>query len=180
MSGPEEDAQRLNPYAPSAIPQPVLPLADRGIGVWRDGSEIVMHPRATLPRFCIVTGEGARFGFYLKIPWSRPLDITPRSLGLYIPLSEKVHYLCRRRRWQAAGGALAACVLPAIAFLGLESVETLAMGVSVGAMLAIWVAAFYVWVQYTQFLYFAAIEGDYLRLKGADPRFLRRLPDWLR
>jgi hypothetical protein len=137
-----------------------------------------MHPQAVLPQFCVVTGEPARFGFYLRIPWSRPLDIMARSLGLYIPLSAKVHYLCRRRRWQSAGGAVAACMLPMIVFARSES-ET-GMAASVGAMLAIWVAAFYVWVQYTQFLYFAAIEGDYLRLRGADPRFLRQLPDWQR
>jgi hypothetical protein len=169
----------INPYAPSAIPQPLLPLADRGIGVWRDGSEIVFHPQAELPRFCVVTGEPARFGYPLRIASSRPFDITPRSLGLYVPLSAQVHFLCRRRRWQALGSLAAAALLAVLANFSYNLTSFAVAAASVGILLIVTVAVFYVYVQYSQFLYFSSLEGDYLRLKGADERYLRRLPEWV-
>jgi hypothetical protein len=98
----------INPYAPSAIPEPMVQRADRGIGVWRDGSDLVMHPQAELPRFCLLTGEKARYGYLVKIAWGYPLGFSQRTLGLYVPLSEKVHRLCLRRRWQATIGFLVA------------------------------------------------------------------------
>jgi hypothetical protein len=169
----------INPYAPSAIPQPLLPLADRGIGVWRDGGEIVIHPLAELPRFCVVTGEPARFGYFLKIAWSRPFDITPRSLGLYVPLSAQVHYFCRRRRWQAIGSLAAAALLAVLANLRYDLTGLRGVVASLGILFVVGIAAFYVYVQYSQYLYFSSLEGDYLRLKGADERYLRRLPEWV-
>jgi hypothetical protein len=178
MATSRDDTQRINPYAPSAIPQPLVPLADRGIGVWRDGPDIVMHPQATLPRYCVVTGEPARFGYFLRIAWSRPLDITPRSLGLYVPLSAKVHHLCRKRRWQAGGSFLAACAPLTLAVIRYDIAGAGGIAASVGILFVVALVAFYVYVQYSQFLYFASIEGDYLRLKGADERFLQRLPEW--
>ncbi|MCI0359622.1 MAG: hypothetical protein L0211_14190 [Planctomycetaceae bacterium] len=178
MASSHDDPQRLNPYAPSAIPQPLVPLADRGIGVWRDGPDIVMHPEATLPRYCVVTGEPARFGYFLRIAWSRPLDITPRSLGLYIPLSAQVHYHCRNRRWQSGACFLAACAIAALALIRTDIAGAVGIAVALSLWLVVSVLALFDYVQYSQFLYFASVEGDYLRLKGADQRFLQRLPEW--
>jgi hypothetical protein len=178
MPPPSDRSPDINPYAPSAIPQPIVTLADRGIGVWRDGNEIVIHPRAELPRYCIVTGEPARFGYYLRIAWSRPFDLTPRSLGLYVPLSAAVHKLCRRRRWQAIGSFLGAAALAALALVRYDMAGGGGIALSLGLFLVVGLGAFYFYVQYSQFLYFSALNGDYLRLKGADVRFLRRLPEW--
>jgi hypothetical protein len=172
-----DEAQSVNPYAPSAIPQPLAPN-HRGIGVWRDGLEIVLHPQATLPRHCIVTGEPARFGYYLKIAWSRRFDLTPRTLGLYIPLSAKVHFLCRKRRLQTIGSVLAACSLLALSLLRYDVAGGCGIGASLAILFVVAFAAWYVYVQYSQFLYFTSLEGEYLRLKGADERFLRWLPEW--
>jgi|GEM_PF-3707632 hypothetical protein len=179
MATSHDDPQRINPYAPSAIPQPLVPLADRGVGVWRDGADIVMHPQATLPRFCVVSGEPARFGYFVRIAWSRPFDITPRTLGLYVPLSAQVHYLCRKRRWQAGGGFLAVCAPLALAVYRCDIAGAGGIAICAGILLVAALGAFYVYVQYSQFLYFASLEGDYLRLRGADERFLRRLPEWM-
>jgi hypothetical protein len=179
MASPGNQPPDINPYAPSAIPQPLVPVGDRGVGVWRDGSEIVIHPRAELPRYCVVTGEPARYGYYLKIAWSKPFEITPRSLGLYVPLSAQVHHLCRTRRWQAIGSFLAAFGLNALALLRYDIVGARGIAVCLGILFVVGIAAFYIYVQYSQFLYFSSLEGDYLRLKGADERFLRRLSEWI-
>jgi hypothetical protein len=172
-----DENRSVNPYAPSAIPEPLVPN-HHGIGVWRDGLEIVLHPQATLPRHCIVTGEPARFGYYLKIAWRRRFDLTPRTLGLYIPLSAEVHFLCRKRRWQAIGIVLAACSLLALSLLYYDIAGSRGLSASLAILFVVAIAAWYVYVQYSQFLYFTSLEDECLRLKGADERFLRRLPEW--
>jgi hypothetical protein len=155
-----------------------VPRSERGVGVWRDGAEIIIHPSAALPRFCVVSGEAARFGYYLSIAWSRPFDLTPRTLGLYIPLSAQVHYLCCRRRWQAIGTTLAAVALTALALIRHDLAGASGIAASFGLLIVLGLLSSYFYVQYTQFLYFSRLEGEYLRLRGADERFLRRLPEW--
>ena len=175
---PAERQPDINPYAPSAIPQPLDPPAGRGIGVWRDGGDIVFHPQAQLPRICVLTGRPARYGYFLKIAWSRPLDLMGRTLGLYVPLSAEVHHLCRRRRRLAVGSFLAACAVAALAIYRSDLAGAGGVALSLAVLLAVGLAAFYFYVQYSQFLYFGSLEGEYLRLKGADRRFLDRLPEW--
>jgi hypothetical protein len=167
----------INPYAPSAIPEPLARPADRGIGVWRDGSEIVIHPQAELPRFCLVTGEKARYGYPLRIVWGYP-PVAMRSLNLIAPLSDRVHQLCRRRRRQAILGFLTAVVLAGLAIVSYRFVGLVGMMLSLGQLLVVVPVSLYFHAQYSQFLYLSSVEGNYLRLKGADHRFLAKLPPW--
>jgi hypothetical protein len=173
------DAQpEINPYAPSAIPEPLVRPVDRGIGVWRDGMEIVMHPQAELPRVCLVTGRPARYGYLVRIPWNRPYDVRARTLRLYVPLAAEVHHLCQRRRWSAIGGFATAAVVAGLAMYRHDLTGPAGISVALLALVIVGVAAFYFYVQYSQFLYFGSVEGDYLRLRGADLRFLDKLPEW--
>jgi hypothetical protein len=168
----------INPYQSPSVPDPPLTPPARGVGVWRDGDQIVMHPQATLPRFCVVTGEPARFGYYLEIAWSYPLDVTTRTLALYVPLSAEVHQLCRSRRRMALGGFLAAALAAGLALYRSDLAGAGGICVALAILGVVGLVAFYVYVQYSQFLYFAGLDGEYFRLKGADRRFLDRLPDW--
>jgi hypothetical protein len=160
------------------VPDSLVTPPARGVGVWRDGEQIVMHPEATLPRLCVVTGEPARFGYYLEIAWSYPLDVTTRTLALYVPLNAEVHYLCRLRRRMAIGGFLAAAGAAGVAMYRSDLAGTGGVCVALAILGVVGLVAFYVYVQYSQFLYFAGLEGEYFRLKGADRRFLDRLPQW--
>jgi hypothetical protein len=172
-AGPE-----INPYAPSAIPQPTVRLTERGIGAWRDGLEIVMHPQAALPRYCLVTGRPARCGYLVKIAWSYPVDYQWRTLRLYVPLAAEVHHLCRRRRWTAIGSFLAAAVVAGLAMVRHDLTGPAGITLALGALAVVGLASFYFYVQYSQLLYFVSMEGEYFRMRGADPRFLDRLPEW--
>lgn len=173
------DAQpEINPYAPSAIAEPLVRGADRGIGVWRDGMEIVMHPQAELPRICLVTGRPARYGYLVKIPWNKPFDVRARTFRMYVPLAAEVHRLCQRRRRMAVGYFVAAAGVTGLALYRHDAVGPEGVALAFCLLLAVAVAAFYFYVQYSQFLYFGSVEGDYLRLRGADPRFLDKLPPW--
>ncbi len=173
------DAQpEINPYAPSAIPEPLVRPVDRGIGVWRDGTEIVMHSQAVLPRVCLITGRPARYGYLVKIAWSYPVDYQWRTLRLYVPLAAEVHHLCRRRRWTAIGSFVAAVVLAGLAMYRHDLTGPAGITVALLSLIVIGLAAFYFYVQYSQLLYFGSLEGDYFRLRGADSRFLDKLPEW--
>jgi hypothetical protein len=171
-------AVEINPYAPSAIPEPLVRPTDLGIGVWRDGTEIVLHPLAELPRFCLVTGRPARYGYPVKIAWSYPVDYRWRTLRLYVPLAAEVHHLCQRQRWTAIGSFVAAAVVAGLVMYRHDLTGPAGIAVALLALALVGVAAFYFYVQYSQFLYFGSKEGVYFRLRGADPRFLDKLLEW--
>lgn len=65
MSSPFADnLGEINPYAPSHLPQPVIPAtaaANQPLGglngLWRKGNLIVVHPQGEMPQICIKTGN---------------------------------------------------------------------------------------------------------------------------
>jgi hypothetical protein len=165
----------INPYASPAIPGGYD--ASGGIGVWRDGDRLVLHQKADLPRFCVVTGEPARFGYYFEIAWNYPGDLDHRLLGLYVPLCARIHRAYRLWRWAALLIPLVALGICAASIynFGLDHIATY---IALPGFLAAFAAGIYIYVQHSEFLYFVAVHGDYLWLKGADNRYLDRLPDW--
>lgn len=172
----------VNPYASPAIPDALLPAPAR-VGVWRDGDRIVLHPAATLPRYCIATGRPAQFGYFIDIVAARRFRLGILRISLCVPLSAPVHYACRRRRWAAAGCAAVPAVVTLLAFLVGEHLDWTPEGWSPVPLLCILtgvvgVICLYFYLQYSQLLYCVDHLGEYWVLRGADERFLRRLPEW--
>jgi hypothetical protein len=167
----------VSPYASPTIPDPLRP-EPAGVGVWRDGDCIVLHPAAELPRLCIATGRPARFGQFLDIYCSQSFRLDTRKLTVCIPLSDHVYRACRRRRWAAIGCAalLIALTLLAVVFseqVGWRPAYVLAIATGVGGTIFM-----FVYSQYSQFLHCVGTLGEYVVLRGADERYLRHLPVW--
>jgi hypothetical protein len=89
-----------NPYAPSAVVDPRLELAEAGVGAWRDGSLIVLHRDATLPAICLKTGPPAGGGLTMKVAWRAwPFSLHVHPHELRLPLSPRRYWLATRLRW---------------------------------------------------------------------------------
>jgi hypothetical protein len=169
---------QVNPYASPAGVGGYAPDLDRGVGVWRDGDRVVIHKEVELPRICLITGEPARFGYPLEIVWRQGAEISTRRLRLNAPLSAAIHRSYRRRRWAAIGGFLASVGWLSFAIFLHEIVGQRVVSLSIGLTAFVAAAAFFTYCYYSQLLYFVAASGSYLWLKGADRRFLARLPPW--
>jgi len=177
-----DSAADVNPYAASAVAEPLVPSADvLGIGVWRDGDYLVMHQMAPLPRVCLFTGLPATHGRLVTLSWYYRL-LSSQSLQLVIPLSERWIWL-DRCRWSlglvaglgAAGGSAALIALTRGAGRG-QTHDTLEMGLF--ALIAIGVVAA-LYIQNTQRgCGIAQVRGDYLWIGGPSRAFLAQLPPW--
>lgn len=175
---PGRTETELNPYASPAGMGGYEPSLARGVGVWRDGNRLVIHCQATLPRFCLMSGQPARYGYPLKIIWNRGLEFSRRTLDLDAPLSADIHRRYRFRRWLAIGGFLASLAWLSFAIYLHEIVGRSVVSLSLGFTAVASATSFFTYCYYSQLLYFVAAQGDYLWLKGADRRFLARLPPW--
>lgn len=169
----------INPYASPAGAGGYAPQLDCGVGVWRDGNRIVLHKDAELPRICLITGVAARFGYPLNVVWRAGLELSPRKLSLYVPLCAAIHRSYRTRRWLAVGGFLASLLWTYVAIYQHERFGNLVVALSIGLTALVAGAAFFTYCYYSQLLYYVASNGNYVWLKGADRRFLAKLPPWL-
>ena len=176
MRDPVAQFANINPYASPAGIGGYEPDFGRGVGVWRDGNRLVIHKDAELPRVCLITGEPAQVGFPLEVVWRQ--GISTRRLRLLAPLSTAIHRSYRRRRWAAIGGFLASLGWLSFAIFLHEIVGQRVVSLSVGLTAFVAAAAFFTYCYYSQLLYFVSAHGSYLWLKGADRRFLARLPPW--
>ncbi len=168
----------INPYASPAGIGGYEPDFHRGVGAWRDGDRLVIHKDAALPRVCLMTGEAARYGYPLEIVWRQGAEISTRRLRLLAPLSGAIHRSYRRRRWAAIGGFLVSLGWLSFAIFLHEIVGQRVVSLSVGLTAFVAAAAFFVYCYHSQLLYFVSAHGNYLWLKGADRRFLAKLPPW--
>jgi hypothetical protein len=173
-------AAEINPYAASAIAEPLVPSADvLGIGVWSDGDYLVLHPRAELPRLCVFTGLPASRQRIIKLFWEQRL-FSSKSLRLALPLSDRWVRLDRLRWWGGHAAGLAA-IAGSAWFVRLGQLQSVAGWdfpfALVGAItLAIGLAI------YTQFSEQSCgvtrARGDYLWIGGPGRAFLAQLPPW--
>jgi hypothetical protein len=173
-------AADVNPYAASAVAEPLVPSADvLGIGAWRDGDYLVLHPRAELPRLCVFTGLLASRQRIIKLQWDQRL-FSSKSLRLAIPVSDRWVRFDRLRWWGGHAAGLAA-IAGSYWFVRLGQLQSVAGWdfpfALVGSIaLAIGLAI------YTQFSEqscgVARARGDYLWIGGPSRAFLTQLPPW--
>jgi hypothetical protein len=173
-------AADVNPYAASAVAEPLVPSADvLGIGAWRDGDYLVLHPRAELPRLCVFTGLLASRQRIIKLQWDQRL-FSSKSLRLAIPVSDRWVRFDRLRWWGGHAAGLAA-IAGSYWFVRLGQLQSVAGWdfpfALVGSIaLAIGLAI------YTQFSEqscgVARARGDYLWIGGPSGAYLAQLPTW--
>lgn len=179
MTTAKSSDEEVNPYASPIIPGGYDPRSALGIGVWRDGDFLVLHDQATLPFFCVVTGEPAfRFRTFV-LDWTSSFDFWRRQQQLLLPLSKEAY----RRFRQRENMATAALVVPIFTLVHVY----LTCGSSLApawylALVGMFMGGL-VWAEILRrkdrkLLRFVAKKDRYLWIVGADPRFLAQLPDW--
>src|SRR4051794_17510912 len=78
----------INPYESPAEAGGYNAAAPAVISVWRDDKLLVIHPQATLPAFCIQTGQPAERFVRCVVSWHYPIDWNTRRLEIDVPFSE--------------------------------------------------------------------------------------------
>jgi hypothetical protein len=169
----------INPYASPAEAggydrQPF------GIGVWRDGSLLVMHQKAELPRFCIHTGESAVGGREYVLVWKPPGAIFTTSKPVLIPLCRACARQFLRLRLQVFSAIGLAAVGAGMAFATplLGNWNSMVPIVGVGVVIFSILYGLYALGMNGRSLIVVHSHGDYLWLQNVHPEFLQRLPDW--
>jgi hypothetical protein len=168
-----------NPYAPSAVVDPRLELAEAGVGVWRDGKLIVLHRQAMLPAICVKTGVPATDWLEQTFNGHDHLfSFQTRRFNVRVPLSSRRHWMTTRLRWWLLSAGIA--ILFGIPALVLNvgnlpepvQVFTIFGGMGLATPLLIYGEFLGDPVQARRF------KGDYIWLSGADERFLVHPPPW--
>jgi hypothetical protein len=166
----------INPYEPPTEAGGYDSRSHAGVGAWRDGEHLVVHPDAVLPPFCIKTGQAAERTILYKLHRSFVLDRTTRRLTLNVPVSQ-VGYRLYTSAWRKA--ALSTVV-------GGVALVLLLLVLSNGTLINIARYGTFVWtvglaarsIFLWDLLQFVRARSPYLWLSGANPRFLQQLPDW--
>lgn len=77
----------LNPYAAPVLPGGYRPEFSPGIGIWREGNCVVIHPTASFPRRCVLTNEPEAERRHEDIAWSQLLAVAVRHQTFEYSLS---------------------------------------------------------------------------------------------
>ena len=170
----------INPYAPPQVDDRQMPL---GVGAWRDGEFLVLHPRAELPRFCVETGDAAAGTRDYPVVWKPPGSLLSSSAHFAMPLRrDRLYAFARLRRMSIIGLLLAVCAIaltfvwPLADVVGDWILRFAPLVIMLGLVgMAIWYAAVRAVTSPLEVVY---SRGDYLWLRGAHTTFLARLPPW--
>jgi hypothetical protein len=169
--------EELNPYA---SPREIGDWASSefGVGVWKDGGLLVIHPAAALPAFCVKTGEPTRHRIAVTLDWTYAIDWRRRTCKIQAPLTISV-YDREFVFWQRIQGGcilwMALCLLFAVAQPALPIWCYRVIGWSVPAAILILILSN---KDRNSLLKVAKRRNGYLWLRGADETFLERLPTW--
>ncbi len=173
-------AAPINPYAPSAVANEARPE----VGVWREGSLLVMHKDAMLPRMCIATGLPAVGACEFRAVWKGAGDLLSSAKVLQLPLSQVPRDAFARARLQSIIGlglallALITCFMtPVLSQLGDWAVPAVLLpSIAMGFVgIGLW------WVNYrtlSEPVKVVYAHGPYLWIAGTHPAFLDHLPPW--
>jgi hypothetical protein len=173
----ESDQHReagLNPYESPAVADGRFSDELAGVGIWRDGKNLVMHQRAQLPRICIKTGQPAERFLPFKLRWYYPIDWSTRKLRVEVPFCDAAYRASRRKR--LIGTVILVCTIVFLVgsqlLLMINRPQGLFMllascGFAAGGMLR------------SPPLKFVRVRGEYLWFSGAGNGFLAKLPDWM-
>lgn len=181
-----------NPYAPSSASLRVGDSPSSGGRIWRDNDRLIVAHGAPFPHRCVKCNEPSVEPHKVRKVYYHHPALYLLLLGyaiIYILVALIVRKradidpgLCarhtsRRRLWIAIGwtGALGSIFVlrPLMRFLGMD--RGLALGVSILALLAFVVVG----ISMSRILYAKKIDDGFVRLKGADERFLASVETWL-
>ena len=168
----------LNPYASPIIPDPPLPFAEAGVGVWSDGNMLVIHREAPLPPICIRSGKPADEWVPLKIKWSYGFGQPRLRMTMQVPLTRQWVY------WHTRGPLIMfalATVLGLGAVLSMLLQFNLSEGATAVLLIALGMTAFtfvLIGISFMRLLEFVRVKGNYFWFRGAHRKFLDQLPPW--
>jgi hypothetical protein len=174
---PKRSPGEINPYASPQVPDARIAYADAGIGVWRDGELTVMHELAVLPPFCVKTGQPTSKRATVQI-FRMELSSAPRRMAVPLASWWRVASVWCKDWLGCSGFALIFFAIAATVWIerwtGWDDLEVNAVLVA-GAVFFGMVA----WgLLFGDPVDCVRSEGSYLWLRGADRRFLNRLPEW--
>jgi hypothetical protein len=162
-----------NPYESPATAGGCFSEELAGIGVWRDGSYLVMHQRAQLLGFCIKTGQPAERFVPFKLRWHYPIDWITRRLRVELPFCDVAYRASRRKRFLGMVvlvGTMAFLVASQL-LLTIHPPQGLFMLLAIGGIVVS------NWLRLPP-LKFIRARGDYLWFSGAGTGFLANFPNW--
>lgn len=166
----------INPYAPPSVPDPLL-RPDPGVGVWRDGTLLVLHCDAVLPPICV---KSAR-------PASEWIDVTLPSIDMLILGQTKTVFrvpLSSRTQWMRSYGAAIALALAIYAMVmvpftwGAGPPPRQPLGLFTGACIVTALICVLQAIMLRQVISFVRLKGNYFWFAGAHRRYLAQLPPW--
>lgn len=184
----------LNPYAPSAVVQPTVPVPPQQLGglngLWRKGNLIVVHPLAVMPQICIWSGQKGDKPVKLKLSWCPPwvymfgllvVAYFQKKRELTPWLSQE--QFNRRRKFQIAGGlAFAGCLgLAGLAFvfaIDMRANESPLAGLTFAAAMISGVIGLVLLGPWSTLLKPKKITDQYALVAGAKEPFLQLLEEF--
>jgi hypothetical protein len=166
----------INPYASPSVPDPLV-RPDPGVGVWREGTLLVVHRDAVLPPICVKSGRPASEWIEVTLPAIDMLNLGQTKTVFRVPLSA-------RARWMRSYGASFALVLAVIAAVlipftwavGPPPLEPL--GLFTGTCIVTALICVLQAIMLRQVISFVRLKGSYFWFSGAHRRFLAQLPPW--
>jgi hypothetical protein len=171
----DDSSDDINPYAPPAVPDPLLPL-HAGPGVWRDGYFVVMHQESELPLVCVKTGLACRQRVRVEV---FPMQLSKMPRRIAVPLASwwRIWAVYCREHVMLLGIGLV------FGAQGLDSGMKWIFGgdflvANVFAAGAIFVILALCGMFWGSPLDCVRSDGPYFWLRGACPRFLENLPEW--
>lgn len=160
-----------NPYAAPTAVDVVNQEPPPGVGMWCDGSSLVMHQRALFPARCLITGAytGKRYRQIVVCKNGLASRTMTADFGLAPP--EK------RRLWWRRLLAMAVCFAPFVLLILIPYEQTrfiafFGIMVICGPMLIV------LDITVGRLLKFEKAERSYYWLRGAGKPFLDTLPQW--
>ncbi len=181
-----------NPYAP---PQAEVHRIQRDheFQVWREGDRLLIRAGASLPKFCMKTGEPAPYSHPITHFWQPTwtyallllfvlpyLIVSPfyrKRVDIEVPFGRTL--LRRQKRWVNAGLLFAACgavLVISVLLIGLVTRSDFA-GLLVILGIAIFICGVRMASSYPLRLHILSVERDLIVLDSVHPDYLARLPD---
>ena len=178
------------PLAPSLGQAPLNPFADDpagayavasvtapGIGIWRHGTLVVLHPAAAFPDRCIFTNEPAAHRRRQALNCGGLIETMRIEYGV----SEGIHQRTQRNQRLALLISGFAIILLSVEQLGMLMLGRftpelhMLCGLPLVAVFTVGLA-----LAFSPAVAFQFVQGDsiYIWLKGAKPSFLQSLPEW--
>ena len=160
----------VNPYA---SPREAIGPAnvDPEIGLWQDGTLLVVHRDAKFPPFCVRTNESSQRDSRCDLLWSYPIDFSSRRVSFNVGLCE----WCLRRHRNIRRWGLGLIVAGVFMMLPASSGYPHFMF----AALALFVVGLFFVSRPAVHLKVKRAKPPYFWIQGVHYGFVERLPRWI-